>query len=168
MRDLLAWGSWSLSSDFRDTWQSSLHFTTLQGHKGIGLSFTRSDNLERQRGKMLLKKGRIFRNGSGDNAPRLVYARAIRDALRGELGSTTSANKTVRQWTGAGERTIKNWFDGTCGPRGEHLLLLAYHSDSVFEIILTLTEREHGVVEARLLKHCEAMIKTIRGRRPLD
>lgn len=117
---------------------------------------------------MLLKKGKIFRNGSGDNAPRLVYARAIREALRSELGSTPSANKTVRQWTGAGERTVKNWFDGTCGPRGEYLLLLAYHSDSIFEAILTLAEREYGVVEARLLKHCEAMTKIIRSRRSFD
>lgn len=117
---------------------------------------------------MLPKKGRIFRNGSGDNAPRLVYARAVRDALRGELGPNPSANKTVRQWTGAGERTIKNWFDGTCGPRGEHLLLLACHSDSVFECILTLTEREHGTVEPKLRKHCEAMIKILRANRSAD
>jgi hypothetical protein len=117
---------------------------------------------------MLPKKGRIFRNGSGENAPRVVYTRAIRDALRSELGPHPSANKTVRQWTGAGERTIKNWFDGTCGPRGEHLLLLACHSDSVFESILTLTEREHGVLGARLRRHCEAMIKILRSRRPVD
>jgi len=117
---------------------------------------------------MLPKKGRIFRNGSGDNAPRLVYARAIRDALRSELGPNPSANKTVRQWTGAGERTVKNWFDGTCGPRGEHLLLLAYHSDSVFESILSMTEREHRAVGSKLRRHCEAMMKLLQSHRDVD
>lgn len=110
---------------------------------------------------MLPKKGRIFRNGSGDNTPRIVYARAIRDALRSELGPIHHANKTIRQWTGARERTIKNWLDGTCGPRGEHLLLLACHSDSVFEAILMLAEREHVVPDTKIRRICDEMTKTV-------
>jgi hypothetical protein len=116
---------------------------------------------------MLPKRGRIFRNGSGDKTPRLVYARAIRDALRGELGSTHQANKFIRQWTGAGERTVKNWLDGTCGPRGEHLLLLAYYSDGVFEAMLLLTERDQAIAGAKLRRICDEMAKTLRSFKDL-
>ena len=112
---------------------------------------------------MLPKKGRIFRNGSGDGTPRVVYALAMRDALRSELGSTHRANKIIRQWTGAGERTIKNWLDGKCGPRGEYLLLLACHSDSVFEAVLMLAERDHAIAAIKLRKACGEMARALRS-----
>ncbi|WP_371420450.1 hypothetical protein [Tardiphaga sp.] len=111
---------------------------------------------------MLPKRGRIFRNGSGENTPRLVYARAIRQALRSELGPTHQANKRVRQWTGASERTIKNWLNGSSGPRGEHLLLLACHSENVFDVILTLTERDNAVSGVKLHKICDEMSRSLR------
>ena len=110
---------------------------------------------------MLPKKGRIFRNGSGDKTPRLVYARAIRQALRSELGPTHQANKTIRLWTGAGERTIKNWLNGSSGPRGEHLLLLACHSDDIFEAILALTERDRAISGVKLRKICDEKTKSL-------
>ena len=101
--------------------------------------------------KMLPKRGRIFRNGSGDKTPRVVYARAIRDALRGELGSTHRANKIIRQWTGAGERTVKNWFSGQYGPSGEHLLVLARHSHEVLHTMLVLMERQDLLVGQEII-----------------
>lgn len=116
---------------------------------------------------MLPKRGRIFRNGSGENTPRLVYARAIRAALRSELGPTHQANKRIRQWTGAGERTIKNWLNGSSGPRGEHLLLLACHSENVFEAILTLTERDHAISGMKLRKICDEMTRSLRNFKDL-
>lgn len=116
---------------------------------------------------MLQKRGRIFRNGSGDNAPRLVYARAVREALKRESRSTPHLIKKIRQWTGAGERTIKNWLDGTCGPRGEHLLLLAYYSDGVFEAILALTERDRNIAKPKLQTICDEMARSLRILRDL-
>lgn len=103
----------------------------------------------------------MFRNGGGDNTPRLVYARAIRDALRSELGPDRQVNKTVQRWTGAGERTVKNWLNGKCGPRGEHLLLLAYYSDSVFDAILMLTERDRAISGTKLRKVCDELARTL-------
>jgi hypothetical protein len=117
---------------------------------------------------MLPKKGRIFRNGSGDNAPRIVYAREIREALKKEFARNKNASKTIRKWTGAGERTVKNWFDGASGPRGEHLLLLACHSDQVFETILFLTEREARSQNSELREHCEAIVALLKRRREND
>jgi hypothetical protein len=112
---------------------------------------------------MLPKTGRIFRNGTGERAPRLVYAKAIGTALRHELGSTRFANKRVRQWTGAGERTIKNWLSGTQGPRGEYLLLLAFYSDEVFEMVLSLTARDHAIAPIKLRKIRDEMARSLRN-----
>lgn len=111
---------------------------------------------------MLPKKGRIFRNGSGDNTPKVVYAKAIQDALRSELGGSPNANKVIQRWTGAKERTIKNWLNGHCGPRGEHLLLLACHSECVFETMLTLADRDRVVVDANVQKICDEITIAIK------
>jgi len=66
------------------------------------------------------------------------YAAVISAALRKELGNTHCAAKTVMQWTGASERTVKYWFAGTKGPSGEHLVMLAHHSDTVLTEFLPL------------------------------
>ncbi|MDP2739716.1 MAG: hypothetical protein Q8O82_13700 [Pseudorhodobacter sp.] len=44
-------------------------------------------------------------------------------------------------WTGASERTVKYWLSGERGPNGEHLILLAQHSDAALVTILTMAER---------------------------
>lgn len=69
------------------------------------------------------------------------YRKAIADALRRELGPTHQAIKTAMRWTGASERTAKYWLSGERGPSGEHLILLAQHSDAVLLTILTMAER---------------------------
>jgi hypothetical protein len=88
------------------------------------------------------KKGRIFpKKGNNflgeDGATR--YSAVIAAALRREVGGTHRAAKTVVRWTGASERTVKNWIAGATGPRGEHLIALARESDAVFEAFLLLT-----------------------------
>src|SRR5258708_14119476 len=69
------------------------------------------------------------------------YASAIATALQEELGDTHRAVKTVMRWTGASERTAKNWFAGTRGPSGEHLVLLLRHSDAVLHVLLRMSAR---------------------------
>ena len=69
------------------------------------------------------------------------YRRAIADALRRDLGPTHQAIKTAMRWTGASERTAKYWLSGERGPNGEHLILLAQHSDAVLISILTMAGR---------------------------
>jgi hypothetical protein len=70
------------------------------------------------------------------------YASSIAKILRAELGSTHQALKTLMRWTGANERTAKNWLSGANGPSGEHLLKLIRNSDRVFECVLTLSNRK--------------------------
>jgi hypothetical protein len=88
---------------------------------------------------MFPKTGRKFPNDAGLAAS--TYATLIADILKAELGNSHQAQKTLMRWTGANERTAKNWLSGTNGPSGEHLLRLMRNSDKVFECVLRLSRR---------------------------
>jgi hypothetical protein len=88
---------------------------------------------------MLPKKGRVF-----------PYPTAIAQALQNQLGTTHQAIKTIMRWTGAGERTAKNWLIGTSGPNGDHLVELIRHSDEVLEILLQLAGRKQISVATKV------------------
>jgi hypothetical protein len=70
------------------------------------------------------------------------YASSIAEALRAELGNSHQAIKTLMRWTGANERTTKNWLSGANGPSGEHLLEIMRNSDLIFECVLELIDRK--------------------------
>jgi hypothetical protein len=78
-------------------------------------------------------------------------SRAVAYALKCELGATHQAVKIIRRWTGAGERTVKNWLAGVSGPSGQHLVDLIRHSDDVLAVMLILAGRQQVVVAQRLL-----------------
>src|SRR6478672_9397027 len=99
---------------------------------------------------MFPKKGNYFPNGIGGGKGGVGYPAAIATALRTELGNSHQAVKTVMRWTAANERTVKNWFAGRRGPRGEHLLALMRHSNAVLEVVLQLAGREQ-VIAAKML-----------------
>ena len=101
---------------------------------------------------MLPKMGKRFPNRDGKGSAGLSYPRAIAAALRGELGETHQAIKTVMRWTGAGERSAKNWLGGTRGPTGEHLLSLVRNSDAVLNAVLRLSGRD-AVLPQMSLRH---------------
>lgn len=87
---------------------------------------------------MFPKRGNRFPGTESDQ----IYAAVIAEALRRELGETHQAIKTVVRWTGASERTAKNWFSGARGPNGPHLVALASHSEAVFEALLVMLGKE--------------------------
>ena len=62
--------------------------------------------------------------------------------MKSELGSTHQAIKIIMRWTGAGERTVKNWLAGISGPSGRHLVDLIRHSDDVLAVLLIMAGRE--------------------------
>ncbi len=70
------------------------------------------------------------------------YAVAIGSALRRELGTAGGAAKTIMKWTGASDRSARNWLNGLGGPTGWHLILLARESSDVMEALLALTNRD--------------------------
>ena len=106
------------------------------------------------------KKGRKFRPNSGKTFPRSSdrvetsdgcgFAAVIAEALRETSGGTRMSVKTVMAYTGAGERTVKNWFEGKNGPNGENLVELVRHSDEVLEALLWMADRE-DILAAKLL-----------------
>jgi hypothetical protein len=99
---------------------------------------------------MLPKKGKkLHRRGQGGGGD-LSFGKLIAEALRTELGSNHRTIKTVMRWTGASERTVKHWFAGTHGPRGEHLVALSRHSDEVFRTFLLLVGRGPIILSAKL------------------
>lgn len=106
---------------------------------------------------MLPKKGRLLPNGENDAS----YRRAVAYALRSELGSTHRAVKIVMGWTGASERTVKNWMAEVGGPSGQHLIDLIRHSDCVLEMILTMAGRRHVAAAQKLVEVREKLIETV-------
>ena len=56
-------------------------------------------------------------------------------ALREEPGDTHRAIKRAMRWTGASERTVKYWFAGERGPRGDHLIALVRNSDAALLVL---------------------------------
>jgi hypothetical protein len=100
---------------------------------------------------MLPKRGKILPERGADDCDEATYAAVIGAALREELGDTHRSVKTVMRWTGASERTVKNWFAGTCGPSGKHLIAIVRHSDAVFASIMLLAERDQVVAAQKLI-----------------
>jgi len=106
------------------------------------------------------KKGRKFRTVSGKTFLKLSdkvagsdgyeIATVIAETLRETFGGTRMSVKTVMAYTGAGERTVKNWFQGKNGPNGENLVELVRHSDEVLEVFLLMAGRE-DILAGKLL-----------------
>lgn len=105
---------------------------------------------------MFRKKGNKFPDAQAPAG--VAYASSIADALRTELGQSHRATKTLMRWTGASDRTAKNWLSGCCGPSGGHLIQLARESDTVLAAILGLAGRNRHMVGADLLQIREALI----------
>ena len=103
---------------------------------------------------MFPKKGKVFPNSSSSGHPHadLNYAEIIGAVLTADLGHTHRAIKTVIRWTGANERTVKNWFAGTNGPSGVHLIALFRHSDIILNTCLGLAGRERIIADQSLLE----------------
>jgi len=109
---------------------------------------------------MFPKKGNFFPNGDRTGNGRTNYVAAIAAALRAELGDSHQAVKTVMRWTGANERTVKNWLAGRRGPRGEHLIGLMRHSNTTLEIVLRISGREQ-IVAAKMLLDARNILEKV-------
>ena len=100
-----------------------------------------------KKGKSFPKKGKSFpkRDGNGGADFSLddhAFAMKIASALKAELKDRNSRAKVVAGWTGANERTVKNWILGRYAPCGRHLVLLARNSDQVLNAILSMADRQ--------------------------
>ncbi len=101
---------------------------------------------------MFPKKGKVFPTANGREHSALVYVQAVAAALKEDVGKTHQATKIVMRWTGADERTIKNWFAGTNGPSGAHLVRLFQHSDIVLHACLRIAGRDNIIANLKLVE----------------
>jgi hypothetical protein len=101
---------------------------------------------------MFPKKGNVLPNADDEVRLEVNYRQTIAAALHRELDGTHRAVKTTMRWTGASERTAKNWIAGSHGPSGEHLISLMRHSDEVLIGLLTLAGRGEAIVALRLVE----------------
>ncbi|WP_242110193.1 hypothetical protein [Aliiroseovarius subalbicans] len=92
---------------------------------------------------------------------KLDYRQEIAAALRRELGGSHQAIKASMNWTGASERTAKNWLAGTHGPTGEHLIELMRHSDEVAETVLALCGRSDVCISLELACLRTALVRML-------
>ncbi len=107
----------------------------------------------RKRGRKIRPdSGKQFRNSSGAVASSggFAFRSMIAETLHQAFGGTGAAIKTVMSHTGAGERTVKNWFEGKNGPNGENLIQLVRHTDEVLEALLLMAGRE-DILAGKLL-----------------
>lgn len=68
-----------------------------------------------KRGKFFPPRSRYTGKGEVDGDRN--FAAEIAAALHRSLGSIRSGVKTAAFWTGANEKTVKNWFSGGSRPR---------------------------------------------------
>lgn len=89
------------------------------------------------------------------------FAQAIAGALKEELARGASI-KTIMAWTGAGERTVKEWLAGSNAPRAFQVECLMRSSDLVYERLIIRTGRK-PVVNREDLKALKAHLTGLVG-----
>jgi len=107
-----------------------------------------------KKGKSFPKKGKSFPKRGGDRGSNFrpddrAFAMKIASALRWELKDRNSRAKLVAGWTGANERTVKNWISGRYAPSGRHLVVLAQHSDQILNAILSMADRQDLILAGK-------------------
>lgn len=108
-----------------------------------------------KKGKSFPKKGKSFPKrdsggGSDFSLDDRTFAIKIASALNSELKDQHSRAKLIAGWTGANERTVKNWIAGRYAPSARHLVVLAQHSDQVLNAILAMAGRQDLLLAAKL------------------
>ena len=102
---------------------------------------------------MLPKKGRMLHPWNGLAKSAKDYAELIADALRREHDETHRTVKTIMRWTGASERSVKNWVGGVSGPSGYFLMRLCMKSPAVRELVRQLlTDMDPSMTPAEALE----------------
>ena len=106
---------------------------------------------------MLPKTGIVLPNGENLGP----YPVTVAYALKSQLGTTHRAVKIIMRWTGAGERTVKNWLAGVSGPNGQHLVELIRHSDEVLDVLLLMAGRQQIAAAKELVDVRNKLAETI-------
>lgn len=94
------------------------------------------------------KSGNMLPNRRCGRSRKPSFAGLVSTALRTSLKGQSSKIKTVALWTGANERTVKNWLSGERAPSGDHFLGLAANCPAVLAAFLAAIQRNDCLVMA--------------------
>ena len=89
------------------------------------------------------------------------FAMVIAETLHQTFGGTHAAIKTVMAFTGARERTVKNWFQSKNAPNGENLVELARHSDEILEVFLLMAGRGDVLCAKKLVDARDKLVEML-------
>ena len=92
--------------------------------------------------------GNSLPNGRKKASAPQPFAKLISSALSAALRGQSSRIKTVALWTGANDRTVKNWFSGERAPSGDHFLRLAANCPAVLAAFLAAIHRNDCLIMA--------------------
>src|ERR1700685_247404 len=120
-----------------------------------GITSYPPDRTGQEGGMSFPKKGKSFPKRGGDGSSDFslddhAFAMKIASALTSELKDRNSRAKLVAGWTGANERTVKNWISGRYAPCGRHLVILARHSDQVLTAVLSMADRQDLLLAGKI------------------
>ena len=101
---------------------------------------------------MFPKKGKFFPDRRRRPGTEIRFEKVISEALREELRGTGRTAKTLMEWTGASERTVKNWLAAKYAPRGPHLICILRHSEKMLAAMLLLAGKEERIAATDILE----------------
>lgn len=90
------------------------------------------------------------------------FTAVIAETLRETFGGTAVSVKTVMAFTGAGERAVRNWFEGKNGPNGYNLAKLVQNSDEVLEVFLLMADRREIMTAMALVDARSILVEMLR------
>jgi hypothetical protein len=119
---------------------------------------------EKVRGMSLSKKDqKIPSRATGTDEDASRFAAAVAAALHQAYDDSGSAIKVVAGLTATSERTVKNWFSGHSGPRGDHLIKLMAKSNGMLDAFLTMAGRSDLLAYARIADLAERLTVILRS-----
>ncbi|MCJ2039720.1 hypothetical protein MKK55_12310 [Methylobacterium sp. J-059] len=110
------------------------------------------------------KKGNSFHGGTDQNLSpdhADTFAEMVSAVLRRSVGGRPSAVKLVARWTGARERTVKNWFAGSCAPKGDHFRDLVRHCPEMLDAFLVSVDRQDHLALAKVIQVEAALLDAL-------
>ena len=97
------------------------------------------------------KTGKFLHNSEGE-AGEDAFATMVARVLRGRFKERPASIKIVARWTGASERTVKNWFSGHCAPRGHFFRSLVLNCPEMLDAFLLSVGGGDRLASAKLME----------------
>lgn len=97
------------------------------------------------------KTGKFLHKSEGE-AGEDAFAAMVATVLHGRFEERPASIKVVARWTGASERTVKNWFSGHCAPRGHFFRSLVLNCPEMLDAFLLSVGGGDRLAAAKLME----------------